>query len=396
VKVSLCAGVRWFESKKDEKKKKAVDDFFQQILQLPVAHDAVSNFIDAKTNANDTFRKIEDDRPSTIEGQYEDINDFGPRSQQVFQSPDTNKQDVDARLYSPVVKSSTSLKSKAAPVPIPDNESTEIEPYEEIPATFRQKSGSKSESLPPQLLPTPEVPPKIGISPLSDDNAETTSQNTGDMEEGSVTPIASLKSIPPMPSFAPPPLQSPSDSFDSIESIGDQTDVHIVSVADFSSNSDNVLSFQRGNLASLVVGTDSKWWCIRLGHQYGWVPADYWRKLNPDSDVASLSSKSGAPWFVGKLTRSECEDLLMEHGKQQFFVVRESTNLVGHYALSVKYNDRVHHFPIELTPDKKYYIGKHHFKTVNSVISYYKKNALFFDENMQGVTLGNPLVVVKQ
>ena len=69
---------------------------------------------------------------------------------------------------------------------------------------------------------------------------------------------------------------------------------------------------------------------------------------------------------------------------------------VGHYALSVKYNDRVHHFPIELTPDGKYYIGKHRFKTVNSVISYYKRNALFYDDEQQGITLGNPLVIVKQ
>ena len=68
---------------------------------------------------------------------------------------------------------------------------------------------------------------------------------------------------------------------------------------------------------------------------------------------------------------------------------------VGHFALSVKYNDRVHHFPIELTEDNKYYIGKHHFKTIQSIISYYKKNALFYDDNEQGVTLGSPLVIVK-
>lgn len=68
---------------------------------------------------------------------------------------------------------------------------------------------------------------------------------------------------------------------------------------------------------------------------------------------------------------------------------------VGHFALSIKYNDRVHHFPIELTEDNKYYIGKHHFKTIQSIISYYKKNALFYDDNEQGVTLGSPLVIVK-
>lgn len=57
------------------------------------------------------------------------------------------------------------------------------------------------------------------------------------------------------------------------------------------------------------------------------VPVDLF-VMQPDGDCAKLSTQSGAPWFVGKLTRNECEDLLMEHGKQQHFVVRESTNLV--------------------------------------------------------------------
>jgi hypothetical protein len=59
----------------------------------------------------------------------------------------------------------------------------------------------------------------------------------------------------------------------------------------------------------------------------------------------------------------------------------------------------VHHFPIELTSDKsdrRYYIGKHHFKTVEAVISYYKKNPLFYSDNGDGITLGSPLVIVKQ
>ena len=60
----------------------------------------------------------------------------------------------------------------------------------------------------------------------------------------------------------------------------DQSEVHIVAVADYTSASDNILSFARGSLASLVVQADSQWWCIKLGDAYGWVPADYWRKLN--------------------------------------------------------------------------------------------------------------------
>ena len=55
-------------------------------------------------------------------------------------------------------------------------------------------------------------------------------------------------------------------------------------------------------------------------------------------DCASLCTKGGAPWFVGKLSRNECEELLMQHGKQQHFVVRESTTLVSTAALCGEYS----------------------------------------------------------
>lgn len=64
----------------------------------------------------------------------------------------------------------------------------------------------------------------------------------------------------------------------------------------------------------------------------------------------------------------------------------------GHFAVSVKHDDHVHHFPIVLTEDNKFYIGKHHFKTIDSVITYYQRNDLFVDENGSVVRLGNPLM----
>lgn len=65
---------------------------------------------------------------------------------------------------------------------------------------------------------------------------------------------------------------------------------------------------------------------------------------------------------------------------------------VGQFALSVRHSDHVHHFPIALTEDNKYYIGKHRFKTIENVISYYQRNDLFIDEDGSAVHLGNPFV----
>lgn len=39
-----------------------------------------------------------------------------------------------------------------------------------------------------------------------------------------------------------------------------------------------------------------------------------------------------APWMVGVMEREACERLLMEHGKQRDFVIRESKSLVIHAA----------------------------------------------------------------
>lgn len=112
-----------------------------------------------------------------------------------------------------------------------------------------------------------------------------------------------------------------------------------------------------------------------------------------NSATTKATKITDAPSFVGSLSRCDCERLLMTHGKQLDFVIRESSNLVGQFALSVKHNDHVHHFPIVLTEDNKFYIGKHHFKTVDNVVAYYRRNDLFVDEDGSAVRLGNPLMM---
>ena len=64
---------------------------------------------------------------------------------------------------------------------------------------------------------------------------------------------------------------------------------------------------------------------------------------------------------------------------------------LGDYTLSVRYGERVRHFPIELTEANKYYIGKHNFKDLNKVVSYYIAHPLFYDEQKRAVSLGKPI-----
>jgi len=62
------------------------------------------------------------------------------------------------------------------------------------------------------------------------------------------------------------------------------------------------------------------------------------------------------------------------------------------YALSVLGSDRVHHIPIELTPDNKYYIGQYSFDCITQVVAYYSQSALCYTTDGREVVLGTQFV----
>ena len=51
------------------------------------------------------------------------------------------------------------------------------------------------------------------------------------------------------------------------------------------------------------------------------------------------------PWFHGKITREEAENLLTPR-EDGLFLVRESTNFPGDYTLCVCYNNKVEHYRV--------------------------------------------------
>lgn len=111
------------------------------------------------------------------------------------------------------------------------------------------------------------------------------------------------------------------------------------------------------------------------------------------SEASILSARHklcGQPWFVGAMSRLDAEKLLMS-GKHQNFLIRESTNRIGDFTLSVQFEGRARHFPIKLTKDDKYFIGKHNFKEMSRVVQYYQAHPLFYDDQGNPVSLGSPL-----
>lgn len=93
---------------------------------------------------------------------------------------------------------------------------------------------------------------------------------------------------------------------------------------------------------------------------------------------------------IHRMSRSECEDILLSSAKNCQFMLRESAK-TGHFALSVRSVVRVRHFPIEFTAEKKYFIGRYNFDSLEEVIAYYSQNALFELDDGTKVKLGTSL-----
>lgn len=66
---------------------------------------------------------------------------------------------------------------------------------------------------------------------------------------------------------------------------------------------------------------------------------------------------STVPYFYGRITRDEAEEILKEHSLVEgMFLLRESINPLGNYAISLCHDKKVHHYSIEKQTDGSYMI----------------------------------------
>lgn len=81
------------------------------------------------------------------------------------------------------------------------------------------------------------------------------------------------------------------------------------------------------------------------------------------------------PFFYGEITREEAEDYLQQAGMVNgLYLLRQSRNNLGGFALSVSFSDRCYHYSIERQANETYAIpgGKTHKHTVD-VIDYHSQ-----------------------
>ncbi|XP_025077024.1 tyrosine-protein kinase CSK-like isoform X2 [Pomacea canaliculata] len=143
----------------------------------------------------------------------------------------------------------------------------------------------------------------------------------------------------------------------------------VVALYNFPGRSPEDLAFQKGDLLIIQHGTRDKNWYKASDAQgrQGMIPANY---VQPRK-VVTLHAM---PWFHGKISRQQAEDLLKPR-ENGLFLIRESNNYPGDYTLCVCHNGKVEHYRIlyrdnQLTIDEEGF-----FKTLDELVKHYLKDA---------------------
>lgn len=159
---------------------------------------------------------------------------------------------------------------------------------------------------------------------------------------------------------------------------------------DFQSNNKGDLSFSKGERLTIVkVTQDSNWYKARnKDGDSGMIPANYIKalpdaKLKPQQHLLHHNNKSSQqqevklqamPWFHGKITRLEAEELLRPR-ENGLFLIRESTNYPGDFTISVCYGEKVEHYRILYRTNKLTVDEEEYFENLTKLVEHYKKEA---------------------
>lgn len=191
---------------------------------------------------------------------------------------------------------------------------------------------------------------------------------------------------------------------------------NVVALYAFTGSTPEELSFEKGDRLVIInkPGDDPDWWRAQNERgQIGLVPQNYVQVLEdcetansnssstPQSQsTSSLSNTSNLSvvvpgsrkqfrisgplaekdWYYGKITRSECEDLLKKFAQEGDFIIRDSESASGNFTVVLKAAERNKHFRVSVN-DEQYQIGQQKFSSLDQLIEHYKKHPIFKQEN---------------
>lgn len=94
----------------------------------------------------------------------------------------------------------------------------------------------------------------------------------------------------------------------------------------------------------------------------------HYQNVNRDAKFISM------PWFHGKISREEAENLLQPR-TDGLFLVRESTNFPGDYTLCVCYQNKVEHYRVKYHERNLTIDDEEFFENLEMLIEHYKNDA---------------------
>lgn len=143
----------------------------------------------------------------------------------------------------------------------------------------------------------------------------------------------------------------------------------VVGLYDFAGRSRDDLPFKKGDLLVIVKGTsDPNWFKARNANGFeGMIPANYVQQRK----VVTLHAM---PWYHGKISRIEAEDLLRPR-ETGLFLVRDSNNFPKDYTLCVCFENKVEHYHISYADNKLSIDNEEFFNNLEELVKHYSMDA---------------------
>jgi len=187
----------------------------------------------------------------------------------------------------------------------------------------------------------------------------------------------------------------------------------VVALYSFTSNSDQELSFEKGDRLEILdrPPSDPEWYKARnAAGQVGLVPRNYLQELSeylsqpfpsgrvesaqqqpqPPPDSVDRPHLVGRPWYFGSVTRNQCDNLLNQHGHDGDFLIRDSETNSGDYSVSLKAPGRNKHFRVHVE-GALYCIGQRKFHTLDQLVDHYQRAPIYTNKQGEKLYLVRPL-----
>ena len=92
--------------------------------------------------------------------------------------------------------------------------------------------------------------------------------------------------------------------------------------------------------------------------------------------IRSLPREETKQCLWGRMSREDCETLLLQRAKQGEFIFRESPNREGELVLSMRYRNTVYHFNILKKDDWLCLGDKYRMRSIDEIVSFFQKTRI--------------------